>query len=307
MKAMAFDQFGGPEVLRVVDVPAPKPGPGQVRVKVKAVGVNPLDWKIRNGWAPFPVELPYIGGLEVSGVVDEVGPGVDEVRVGDDVFGRTSQGLAEYAILTTFAAKPAHLSWAQAAALPVAVETVHRTLSQLDIQDGQTLVVYGAGGVVGRAAVQIAVSTGVRVIGAVRRESQLRLVEEMGGAPVLSGIGMVERIRAITPDGVDAALDCVGHGGLEPLVTVVSDPSHVITIADPTAPTYGVRFSAGGTPPRAQDLAHAAEMVVSERLAIPVAQTFPLERVGEAQSLSESGRVGGKIVIVLDDEKSVAL
>lgn len=299
MKAVTFEQFGGPEVLQVVEVEEPHPGPGQIRVKVKAAGVNPLDWKIRNGWAPFPVKLPYIGGLEVSGVVDEIGAGVDDVQLGDEVFGLAQQGLAEHAVVTTFAAKPKQMTWELAAALPVAVETVHRTFNQLGIREGQTLVVYGAAGVVGRTAVQIAAAAGIRVIGLVRHESQFPLVEQFGGTPILSGPEMVDQIRAVSANGVDAALDCVGHGGLEYLVQLVA-PTKVVTIADPSAAKYGVQFSAGGVTPNAEDLAHAADMVVAGQLSIPIASTFPLDQVAAAQSASQTGGVGGKIIVTLD-------
>src|SRR5687767_8022703 len=147
MKAIQFDQFGGTDVLREVDVEVPQPGPGQVRVRVRAAGVNALDGKIRSGalQAVFPTPLPVIPGYEVSGTVDAVGVGVTSVGVGDEVFGWSDTGAyAEYALATTVAPKPAELDWERAAALPVVGEAAERVLNLLGVVPGETLLVHGA-------------------------------------------------------------------------------------------------------------------------------------------------------------------
>lgn len=304
MRAVVFDGFGGPEVLRVAQVDEPHAGPGEVRVRVKTVGVNPLDWKIRSGWAPFPVVLPYVGGLEVAGIVDEIGVDVDAVSIGDEVFGLGQRGLAEHAVLTTFAVKPAELSWVLAAALPVAVETATRTLDQLGLVAGQTLLVNGAAGTVGSAAVQLAVAAGATVIGTARQPQQLRFLERLGCTPVLSGAGLVDRVRVVAANGIDVALDCAGQGSLGDLVALVGSPDGVITIADVSAAAHGVRFSAGGTTPNALDLARVAGMVAGAHFEVLIGGTFPFEQTSEAQRISQSGGSGGKLVIVVDDEPS---
>ena len=170
VKAARFSRFGGPEVLEIVDLPDPHPGPGQVRIAVRAAGVNPSDWKKREGL--MDPELPQTMGYEAAGVVDELGEGVADVAVGDRVFGLSAEGAAqaELAVLSFYAPIPPSLSFADAAALPAAIETATRALDQLGVGagvgSGSTLLINGAYGSVGSAAVQLALARGVRVIGA---------------------------------------------------------------------------------------------------------------------------------------------
>ena len=162
MRAVVFDRFGGPEVLRVAETGIPHPGPGQVRVRVRAAGVNPLDGKIRSGAleAVFPTTLPAIPGLEVAGVVDALGEGVSTVAVGDAVLGWSDTGsYAEYALVSDFAAKPEGLSWESAVTLPVAVEAAERVLGMLGVAAGETVLIHGASGAVGTVAVQLATAS----------------------------------------------------------------------------------------------------------------------------------------------------
>ena len=165
MKAVQFREYGGPEVLGLVDLPDPHPGPGQIRVAVRAVGVNPVDYKMRAG--TMPGELPQTTGREVAGVVDEIGAGVTDAASGDAVFGFAAGGggAAELALLENYAPIPPSLDFAGAAALPVAVETATRALDLLHVGDGTTVLINGAAGGVGSAAVQIARNRGARVIG----------------------------------------------------------------------------------------------------------------------------------------------
>jgi NADPH:quinone reductase-like Zn-dependent oxidoreductase len=153
MKAVRFDRFGGPEVLEIVALPDPHPGRGQVRIAVRAAGVNPSDWKKRQGL--MDPELPQTLGHEAAGVVDELGEGVADVAVGDRVFGLSAEGSAqaELAVLSHYAPIPSSLDFAGAAALPAAVETAARALDQLGVGNGGMLLVNGASGSVGGAAV----------------------------------------------------------------------------------------------------------------------------------------------------------
>src|SRR4051812_44633625 len=150
MKAVTFAEYGGPEVLQVTDVSEPEPGPGQIRIAVRAAGVNPIDWKIRSGGMKdfMPLELPAIDAREAAGVVDAVGPDVEGVAVGDEVFGFASGGAAaEKALLSAWAAKPRNVSFEEAAGLPVAVETSIRVFTLLGgVGDGDTIVIDGAAG-----------------------------------------------------------------------------------------------------------------------------------------------------------------
>ena len=160
MKAVQFSEYGGPEVLQVVDVDEPHAGPGQVRIAVQAAGVNPSDWKRRaEYYRDFePVTFPSGVGVEASGVVDEIGPGVSNVSVGDAVFGYGENAVAQYVVLTHWARKPDDLSFEVAAGLPVIFETASRSLEEVGVQSGETLLVSGAAGGIGSAVLQIAES-----------------------------------------------------------------------------------------------------------------------------------------------------
>jgi NADPH:quinone reductase-like Zn-dependent oxidoreductase len=296
MRAVQYSEFGGPEVLQVAEVEEPHAGPGEVRIRVEAVSVNPIDWKVRSG--AFGGELPIIPGRDAAGVVDEVGEGAAEVAVGDAVFGFVvGGGSAEYAVLDHWARKPAGLSFAEAAGYPVAVETTGRVLKLLAPEAGQTLIVNGAAGGVGSAAVQIALARGLRVIGTAG-EANHDYLRELGAEPVLYGEGLVERVRAIAPDGVDRAFDAAGHGALPALIELTGTPDHVVTIADFSGAELGVRVSSGMGAERAYEaLDEAARLHEAGRLSIPVARTFPLEEAGEAHRISEGGHLRGKLVL----------
>ena len=164
MRAVRVDHFGGPEVLEIVDLPDPHPGPGPVRIAVRAAGVNPSDWKKRKRL--MDEELPQTMGHEAAGLVDELGEAVADVAVGDRVFGFSDQGAAqaELAVLSYYAPVPPSLDFPGAAALPAAIETATRALDQLGVGSRSTLLVNGASGSVGSAAVQLAVVRGKLVL-----------------------------------------------------------------------------------------------------------------------------------------------
>jgi NADPH:quinone reductase-like Zn-dependent oxidoreductase len=300
MKAISYSRFGGPDVLELVELPEPHPSAGQIRVAVRAVGVNPVDWKRRSGM--MGGELPQTTGREVAGVVDELGAGVDDVAPGDAVFGFAADGAgaAEYSLLEHYAPVPTSLDFAAAAALPVAVETAVRTLDLLGVGPAGSVLVNGAAGGVGGAAVQIAHARGARVIGTASPNNHDYL-RSLGAEPTTYGGGLVERVRELAPSGVDAALDAHGGGALPALVELTGGPEHVITIADYSgAQKVGVRFSGGMGEGRAMHaLRDIGELIEAGRFSIPVAQTFPLEEIGQAQKLSEAGHVRGKLVVLV--------
>jgi NADPH:quinone reductase-like Zn-dependent oxidoreductase len=301
MKAIQFSQFGGPEVLELVELPDPHPGPGQIRVAVRAVGVNPIDWKVRTG--AMGGDLPKRTGQEVAGVVDELGDGVSGVAVGDEVFGGAAGGggAAELALLESFAPIPASLDFTAAAALPVAVETAVRTLDALGVREGQTLLINGASGSVGVAAVQLARERGARVIGTASASNQ-DYVRSFGAEPTTYGDGLVERVRGLAPDGVDLALDAAGGGALPALVELTGGPEHVVTIADfQGAQETGVPFNGGMGPERAwHALRDVTPLIEAGRFSVPVAQTFPLAEIAEAHRVSETGHPRGKLVVTVE-------
>ncbi len=301
MKAVVIDEFGGPEVLHVSDLELPEPGAGQVRVRVRAIGVNPVDGKIRSGAAQqmFPTQLPAVLGLEIAGTVDEVGPGVDGLAVGDDVLGfADGGGYAEYALATTVAPKPAQLEWAAAAALPVAAETALRVLGLLEVSPCATVLIHGAAGAVGTVAVQIAVARGANVIGTASEQNHDYL-RELGATPVVYGDGLVDRVRAVAPDGVDAVFDAAGQGALPDSIELRGGTSRIVTIADPEAFRLGVPFS-GEAARDAEALTEVARQAADGRIRLTVAQTYPLEEAPAAHAVVDTGHGRGKIVLLVD-------
>ncbi|MFE3688021.1 MULTISPECIES: NADP-dependent oxidoreductase [Streptomyces] len=299
MKAVRFSRFGGPEVLELVDLPDPQPGPGEVRIAVRAAGVNASDWKKRQGL--MDPELPQTLGYEAAGVVDALGEGVTDVAVGDRVFGFSGAGAAqaELAVLSFYAPVPRPLDFAGAAALPAALETARRALDQLGVGGGGTLLINGASGTIGSAAVQFAVARGARVIGTAGAGNHAYL-RSLGAEPVAYGEGLANRVRALAPEGVDLALDVAGSGVLPELIQLTGRPEHVITIADfAGARKYGVVFSRGDSGRALHVLAEIGELIESGRFSPPAVTTYPLAEVAEAQRAVETGHVRGKIVLVV--------
>jgi NADPH:quinone reductase-like Zn-dependent oxidoreductase len=298
MKAVQFSEYGGPEVLHVVEVDEPHAGPGQVRIAVRSAGVNPSDWKRRAGqYRDFEeVTFPSGVGVEASGIVDEVGPGVSKASVGDAVFGFGEDTMAQYAVLTHWARKPDDLSFEIAGGLPVIVETAWRSLEEVGVKSGETLLVSGAAGGIGSAVIQFARHRGITVIGTASAPKHDYL-RGLGAIPTTHGPGLAERVRQLAPEGVDAALDLAGSGIIPQLIEIVGDPWRVLSVADFAAPRYGAKFSAG--PPKNPERVFADVVrLCSEGLfRLRVEQTFPLEQTAKAQEVSAKGHVMGKLII----------
>lgn len=299
MKAARFTQFGGPEVLEIAELPDPHPGPGEVRIAVRAAGINASDWKKRQGL--MDEELPQTLGHEAAGVVDELGDGVVDAAIGDPVFGLSAGGAAqaELAVLSNYAPVPASLDFAGAAALPAAIETATRALDQLGVRNGIRLLINGASGSVGSAAVQLAVARGALVIGTASTKNH-DYVRSLGAKPVAYGEGMADRVRTIAPDGVDVALDVAGSGVLPELIELTGSPDRVVTIADFVGSReYGVAFSSGDAGRAVYALAGIGELIEAGRFSLPVAQTFPLAEIADAHRVGEAGHGRGKLVLVV--------
>ncbi|MFI7241578.1 NADP-dependent oxidoreductase [Streptomyces qinglanensis] len=297
MKKVSFAEFGGPEVLRLVDAEEPHAGPGQVRVAVRAAGVNPVDWRIREGQIlqAHPVELPAGVGLDAAGVVDDVGEGVEDVEVGDPVFGEGTDTYAEFAVLSAWARIPGGLTFDEAAGYPSVVETALRIIREVGVRPGQTLLVSGAAGGVGSAVLQIARDRGIAVIGTAGAANQDYL-RGLGAAATTYGAGWAERVRRL--GRVDAALDLAGAGVLAELVELTGDPQKVVSIADLGAPEFGVRFSgAAGSVPAA--LAEAGRLIARGKLHIPVEKSYPLAEAAAAHIDSQAGHTRGRRVLVV--------
>ena len=246
MQAAQFTRYGGVDVLELGEASEPHPGPGQVRVVVHAASVNPIDWKIRGGMmGQAPLDEPMILGNDAAGVVDEIGDGVQGVSLGQAVFGLGSRTNAEFAVLRTFLPKPSSLDWPQAAAIAVGAETSARVFGLLGVGAGTTVLIDGAAGGVGSLAVQIAVGRGVTVIGTAS-EGNLDYLAGLGATPVRYGDGLVDRVRAAAPGGVDAVYDVAGKSDIAQLVSLVPDPGQVVSIANFSAAESGARVTEGG-------------------------------------------------------------
>jgi NADPH:quinone reductase-like Zn-dependent oxidoreductase len=306
VQALVFTANGGPEVEQLADLPRPVPGPGQLLVAVRAAGVNPADWKRRSGFRrpgmPDP-QFPTVFGAEAAGVVEAAGDGADGFAPGDAVFGYpVTGGYAQYTLFPaeTTALKPPDLSFADAATLPVAAATAWDGIRQLDLPPGATLLVTGAGGGVGVAAVQIAVHEGLTVLGTASAAKK-DLVESLGARHVTPGAGVQDRVRAAAPGGVDAVFDLVGGAALEEIAGVLADRSKLITGGD--AQTAA---GLGGSPvARVRDRAvldAVAQLAVAGVLTPQVTATFPLDRATEALRAVETGHARGKIVILVGAE-----
>ncbi|WP_242892865.1 quinone oxidoreductase family protein [Actinomadura litoris] len=303
-RVIVFDEPGGPEVLRVAEVPEPAPGPGQVRVRVKAAGVQPFDVAVVEGWVPPGADAAYprTVGNEFAGVVDRVGAGVTDIAVGDEVLGFTLAGAyREHLVISAeqVTPKPPGMPWEVAGGFTAPAQTAYNSLEELGVGSGDTLLVHGAAGAVGTVAVQLGRLWGATVIGAAR-EAQHDYVRSLGAAPVGYGEGFVERVRALAPDGkVTAALDGVGGAALDATLELVEDRARIITLYDhDRAAALGVRLS----PARrtAARLAEMAELYARGDLKWHVRETFPLERAADAHRSYKAGGIRGKIVLTVD-------
>ncbi|MFG1708873.1 NADP-dependent oxidoreductase [Nonomuraea sp. M3C6] len=315
MRAIQFTEYGPPGVVHVAEVEAPHAGPSEIRIAVRASGVSPGEMYIRSGTLRdvVPTTFPYRTGFDAAGVVDEVGGGVTGVGIGDEVFGMTTMAArganADYAVLAAWAPKPAAWSWEEAGGAAGSVETSTRVLDRLAVGAGHTVLVQGAAGGVGTIAVQLAVARGATVIGTASEHNH-DFLRSLGAEPTTYGTGLVERVRALAPAGVDAVFDCAG-GALPDLIAIAGDPARVVTIADFTAAAHGVHMSHGAPadetgaavgapadPLASHGLAIAVTLAGEGRLRVPVAAAFPLAEAAAAHELSESRHARGRIVLV---------
>ncbi|TMK26108.1 MAG: NADP-dependent oxidoreductase [Actinobacteria bacterium] len=300
MRAVVIHETGGPEVLKLEDIPAPEPQDGQALVRVHAASVNPIDWKNRSG--ARPAQLPAILGNDISGTVEVSRAG--ELAEGDDVFGfALSGGYAEYALSTpgALARKPPGITHAQAAALPVAGLTAWQALfDRGGLAEGQTALIAGAAGGVGHLAVQFAKRAGARVIGTGSSRNR----------EFVLGLGADEYVDYTKQDvrdavsDVDVAFDTVGGQTTETLVPVVREGGVLVTIAaappEDAASARGVRAELLIMSPSPEQLARIAAMVEGGDVRIELAEVLDLAEVRRAHELSQSGHTRGKIVLTID-------
>lgn len=292
-------------MLRLEETELAAPNPGRIRVKVRACGINPADWALCRGL--FAGDLPRGVGLEVSGTVDAVGESVKGFSVGDEVFGATDfagaplAGASDYAILHKFVKRPLALDPVKAAALPVAIESASLHLELLQAGPGNTILINGAGTIVGFFAVQLALQRGAKVIATAGHTFGERL-RALGVPYTMYGDGMAERVLALNGKAPDIVLDTAPVSGVLPeLVKIAGDPKHVLTISDfEAAQELGVLYSFGVTMPDnfKVPLAETAQMAAEGKFEIPISHTFPLTDWSQVLDISLSRKVGGKLVLL---------
>jgi NADPH:quinone reductase-like Zn-dependent oxidoreductase len=306
MRGIAYDRFGGPEVLTLRDdLPEPPVGPDTVLVRSRAAGVNPVDIGIREGHLAglFPHRFPIVPGWDVAGVVEAVGPAVHDLAPGDEVFGYVRRDDVQWGTTAELvpapqrcvARRPTSLSATEAAALPLAGLTAYQALTEaLDVGEGDRVLVHRAAGGVGFFAVQIAVALGAHVIGTASPRNAAFL-RDAGAAEVLDhAAGPVSQQLA---EPVDAVLDLVGGDTLADAPKQVRDVSRIASVVDPAVNGMGGRYVF--VRPDRHDLEELARMADAGQLRVVIAKAFPLEQAAEAHRLVAGGHVRGKVVVTL--------
>ncbi|MGV8882452.1 MAG: alcohol dehydrogenase catalytic domain-containing protein [Rhodoglobus sp.] len=308
MIAVEFNQAGDPSVLHLSERDRPVPAPGSVLIRVRAAGVSPVDLGLRAGATPLSKSLllPHVPGVDAAGVVVEVGAGVTDVRPGDEVFGivdlaKLGGATAEFAVLATWAIRPAALGWEQAAAAGTSVETSTRALDLLGVDLHTTILIEGAAGGVGAVAAQLAIARGGRVVGTARPEALAHVAALDGVVAVRAGKFLEHDLDAAGIGHVDLALDASGAGTVPTLVALTGNPDRVVTIADLAAAEYGVRITRGALAGEADGrhgLAVAADLATRGRFRVPLRGTFHYSQAPDAHLLAEQRPRWGKVILV---------
>jgi NADPH:quinone reductase-like Zn-dependent oxidoreductase len=301
--------YGGPEVLRVVEREAvPEPGPGEALLAVRAAGVNPVDWKRYSGVRGHdPDALPLPVGFEAAGVIAAVGPGATGLREGDEVIAfRIAGAYADHVVIPAAAAvpKPPEVPFDLGGGLMLAGATAWHALHAVDARDGDTLVVHGASGAVGRLTTQLARHRGVRVVGTASAARQDE-VRALGAEPVVYGEGLEERLRAATGGHADAAIDTVGTDeAIDTSLALVADRDRIATVGNvPRGLKEGLRALGGqpgadrGTEVRDAARPELARLAAEGVLSLNVI-TYALADAAEAHRVSIAGHPKGKLVLV---------
>jgi NADPH:quinone reductase-like Zn-dependent oxidoreductase len=302
-RAVRFNNYGGLDVLQVVEVDRPQPGPGKVLVRVKAAGINPGEVSIRQGLFAerWPATFPSGQGSDLAGIAEEVGSGVANVMVGDEVIGFTNDraSQAEFVLVESghLVPRPRNVPWEQAGALFVAGTTAYAAVRSVGLSAGDTVVVSGAAGGVGSIAVQLARNAAAKVIG-LSSDANHKWLADHGVIPVTYGDGVEDRIRSASGGKVDAFIDTFGGGYVELALKLGVAPNRIDTIIDfAAAAKYGVKTEGSYEAATADVLAQLAELLATGRLEIPIAKVYPLAEVRDAYREIEQRHTRGKIVL----------
>jgi NADPH:quinone reductase-like Zn-dependent oxidoreductase len=301
-----YEMFGGPEVLKLREVPEPHAGADEVRVRVAAVGLNPMDWILSSMpemAQQFGITLPSGFATDFAGTVDEVGEGVSGFTVGDRVYGAaTGRAAADFVVVSpagadTLLHTPAEISDEVASTLVVAGLTASAALAAIDVKAGDTVLIGGATGGVGVFAVQLAKLAGARVIGTAS-EGTHDFLRQLGAEPVTYGPGLEDRVREMAPNGVSAATDLFGTETAEAALALDVPAERISTVAAGPNPPGGVRAT-GGVNAQPEDLKRITDAIVAGEITVPIAATYPIEQIREAVQLQAGRHVHGKIAVNL--------
>ncbi len=303
-RAVQFDHYGGIEVLHIAEVAVPTPPAGEVLVAVKAAGINPGEASIREGYleARWPSTFPSGEGSDLAGVVSAIGDGVTEFAVGDEVLGWSERrsSHADYTVVPVgqLIRKPPALSWPVAGSLYVVGVTAYAAVRAVAAGPGDAVVVSGAAGGVGTITVQLLKTKGASVIG-IAGPSHHDWLRSKGVTPVTYGEGLIDRIRAAAPGGVDAFIDLFGPEYIKLAVDLGVAPDRIETIISwEAAQQVGAKAEGSGDASTTEVLAEMADLVASGQIEVPIAATYPLEHVREAFTELEKRHTLGKIVLI---------
>jgi NADPH:quinone reductase-like Zn-dependent oxidoreductase len=303
-RAVRFDHYGDRDVLYIADVEVPSPEPGEVVVEVRAAAINPGEASIRSGALDkmFPATFPSGEGSDLAGVVSSIGDGVTEFAVGDEVLGwswrRSSH--AEYAAvpISQLITKPANLSWEVAGSLYVVACTAYAAVRAVNVGRGDTVAVSAAAGGVGSVVVQLLRSKDATVLG-IASEGNHAWLAAHGVVPIAYGDGLADRLRAAAPDGIDAFIDLFGPEYVQLAVDLGVQPDRIETIiAREKAKEVGAKVEGSGDASTTDVLAEMAGLVAAGEIEIPIAATYPLEKVRDAFAEIEERHTHGKIVLI---------
>ena len=313
MKACIIEAFGDRSQLKLTDLPTPEAGEGEVLVRIHASGVNPVDWKIREGWLNdlFPHAFPLILGWDMAGVVEAVGHGARRFTPGDEVYAYARRPVIQHGTYAEVIAlpesyisrKPQNLSMTEAASIPLTTLTAYQALFDAGrLEAGQSVFILGASGGVGSSAVQLAAEKGCRVVGLASSRNHA-YVKSLGAQAVIDyeEEDFAERLKETMPDGVDLVFDCHGGDTLQRGFLCARSGGALVSITEAVDEAVlkerDVRFAFTFVEPHVPQLNHIRDLIEAGRFRATVTQTFPLDQVAKAHAAMETGHTRGKIVL----------
>lgn len=313
MKAISIDHFGGIEQLHLTDLPKQEPKAGEVQIQISHAGVNPVDWKIREGWLKnwLPHEFPLIPGWDAAGLITAVGPEVEDYKVGDEVFAYCRLPTVQWGTYcesicvpsSIVARKPRSLTMAQAASIPLVSLTAWQSIFDFaDLKENQSILIHAGAGGVGGIAIELAKWKGAKIATTASKKNH-NYVKSLGADVLIDYTqeSFVEKIKSLHPEGLDVVYDCVGGDTLKDSLQLVKRGGALPSIVDPIDEEFGkqqgVKTGFVFVSPNGSQLAKIAELIDTGKLKPPKITEYPLEKAAEAHEQSRSGHTCGKLVL----------